>query len=114
MKQEKRRAAVAEADLKEVGLEFKKPLSPILGHTSPLLLPSGSSLGNVGCAPAAALLSSSRPASSSASIGEGYYDGRGDPRLFTLVREVREQSLGDTVAMRAAQKSGWCMYTSLV
>lgn len=41
LKQEKRRAANAEATLKQSGIEYTKPSSPILGRTSPLQLEPG-------------------------------------------------------------------------
>ncbi len=110
LKQEKRRAAVAEADLKEAGLEIKRHMSPILGRTSPIQLPATSGgilVGGITIPSSGSSQTSSRPGSSVRS-GRRYRDevGGGEGVSLLGVGERKQVGEQESVSTRAALKAG--------
>lgn len=90
---------MAEADLKEAGLEVKPPLSPILGRTSPIPLPSGYILGGNTSVPSNC--AASQPSVSSVS-GERRTTVGSDVPLYE-----REQTSEEEMArVKASLKAG--------
>ena len=102
LKQERRRAAEAEAALKDAGMEPRKAPSPILGSTSPVPPPATTS-------ETSAALSSSREiaksnSKQSVSNSRGLEEQRG---VQEDIANSRSQLSGDSVKLRAVLKAGW-------
>ena len=122
LKQERRRAAEAEATLKDAGVEPKRAPSPIMGSTSPLPPPPKTS----GASPAGP--PSSREMGSLADSDQSVRGSRGLTFLqkggASSGKESEGQSVHgrlseDFVKMRAALKTGWfyvfkrCIYINV-
>ena len=107
LKQERRRAAEAEAALKDAGMEPRKPPSPILGSTSPVPPPTTTTTASE----TSGLLSSSREMSNiarsnskqSVSDSRGLGEQRG---VQESVTNSGSQLSGDSVKLRAILKAG--------
>ena len=108
LKQERRRAAEAEAALKDAGMEPRKAPSPILGSTSPVPPPTATTAASE----TSGLLSSSREMSNiarsnskqSVSDSRGLGEQRG---VQESVTNSGSQLSGDSVKLRAILKAGW-------
>ena len=105
LKQERRRAAEAEAALKDAGMEPRKAPSPILGSTSPVPPPATTTTASE----TSAALSSSREiaksnSKQSVSNSRGLEEHRG---LQEGIANSGSQLSGDSVKLRAILKAGW-------
>ena len=108
LKQERRRAAEAEAALKDAGVEPRKAPSPILGSPSPVPPPATTT----STSETSAVLSSSRETSSiarsnskqSVSNSRGLEEQRG---VQEGIANSGSQLYGDSVKLRAVLKAGW-------
>ena len=108
LKQERRRAAEAEAALKDAGMEPRKAPSPILGSTSPVPPPTATTAASE----TSALLSSSREMSSIARSNskQSVSDSRGLGEQHGVQESITNsgsQLSGDSVKLRAILKAGW-------
>ena len=105
LKQERRRAAEAEAALKDAGMEPRKAPSPILGSTSPVPPPATTTTASE----TSAALSSSREitksnSKQSVSNSRGLGEHRG---VQEGIANSRSQLSEDSVKLRAILKAGW-------
>ena len=113
LKQERRRAAEAEATLQGAGVEPKRAPSPIMGSTSPLPLPPKSSGFSPAGPPSSREMGSFADSEQSVSGSSGLPFQHGLQKGVTSSGNEREgqgvhsQLSQDFVKMRAALKTGW-------